>query len=60
MLVIDAELIANIFNWQRLMLRMLEGLRTKQGSKAVSSDNAEYYKIYKVLYSVRVCSSSCY
>lgn len=31
----------------RLMLRMLEGLWTKQGSKAISSHDAEYHKIYK-------------
>lgn len=31
----------------RLMLRMLEDLRSKQGSKAISSHDAEYYKIYK-------------
>lgn len=31
----------------RLMLRMLEGSRAKQGPKTICSHDAEYYKIYK-------------
>lgn len=39
------------YNWQRLMLKMLEDSWSKQDSKACSAYNAEHehYKVYKVL-----------